>query len=98
MGRVKVLWCWIDVPRLADYLPPDKVELKILSMKGAAPSEGDLVRLATDADVIVVRRYFQITKKVIRAAHRLKLIQRMGRMVENIDLVAAREAGVPVAI
>lgn len=98
MGRITVLWCWIDVPWLPKYLPPDKVELKILSMKGAAPSEGDLVRMAADADVIVVRRYFQITKKVIQAARHLKLIQRMGRMVGNIDLAAAREAAVPVAV
>jgi D-3-phosphoglycerate dehydrogenase len=93
-----VLWCWIDVPWLPKYLPPDTVDLKILSMKGTAPSEGDLVRLAADADVIVVRRYFQITKQVIQAARDLKLIQRMGRMVGNIDLAAAKEAGVPVAI
>jgi phosphoglycerate dehydrogenase-like enzyme len=98
MGRIAVLWCWIDVPWLANYLPPDTVDLKVLSMKGAAPSEEDLVSLAADADVIVVRRYFQITKKVIQAARHLKLIQRLGRMVENIDLAAAREAGVPVAV
>ena len=48
MGRVKVLWCWIDVPWLPKYLPPDTVDLKILSMKGTAPSEGDLVRLAAE--------------------------------------------------
>jgi phosphoglycerate dehydrogenase-like enzyme len=98
MGRIAVLWCWIDVPWLPKYLPPDRVDLKLLSMKGTAPSEEDLVRLAADADVIVVRRYFQITKKVIQAAPHLKLIQRLGRMVENIDLAAAREAGVPVAV
>jgi phosphoglycerate dehydrogenase-like enzyme len=97
MGRITVLWCWIDVPWLPKYLPPDRVDLRLLSMKGATPSEEELVMLAADADVIVVRRYFQITKKVIREARGLKLIQRLGRMVENIDLVAAKEAGVPVA-
>ena len=98
MGRITVLWCWIDVPWISKYLPPAEVDLKILSMKNAPPSEGDLARLAVDADVIVVRRYFQITKKVIQAAKHLRLIQRMGRMVGNIDLAAAKEAGVPVAI
>ena len=98
MGRITVLWCWIDVPWISKYLPPDKVDLKILSMKGAPPSQEDLVRLAVDADAIVVRRYFQITKDVIQAAKHLKLIQRMGRMVGNIDLAAAKEAKVPVAI
>jgi phosphoglycerate dehydrogenase-like enzyme len=98
MGRIAVLWCWVDVPWIPKYLPPDKVDLKILSMKNASPSEEDLLRFAKDADVIVVRRYFQITKEVIQAAKHLKLIQRMGRMVGNIDVAAAQEAGVPVAI
>jgi D-3-phosphoglycerate dehydrogenase len=98
MGIVKVLWCWVDVPWISNYLPPDKVNLKILSMRNATSSEDDLVELAADADVIVVRRYFQITRRVIQAAKRLKLIQRMGRMAGNIDLAAAKEAGIPVAI
>jgi len=97
MGRINVLWCWIDVPWISKYFPPDQVNLKIVSMKGAIPSEEELAELAADAHVIVVRRYFQITRLVIRAARQLRLIQRLGRAVENIDLAAAREAGVPVA-
>ncbi len=97
MPRIAVLWCWIDVPWVAKYLPPDEVDLRILTMKGAIPSEEELVARVADVDVIVVRRYFQITRNVIRAAKRLKLIQRLGRVVENVDLSAAKEAGVPVA-
>ncbi len=97
MGRINVLWCWIDVPWISKYFPPDQVNLKIVSMKGAIPSEEELAELAADAHVIVVRRYFQITRLVIRAARQLRLIQRLGRVVENIDLAAAGEAGVAVA-
>ncbi len=96
MRRIAVLWCWIDVPWIGKYLPREEVDLTVLSMKGAIPSEEELIERASNADVIVVRRYFQITKKVIQGAKRLKLIQRMGRVVENIDLAAARESGVPV--
>ena len=98
MATVRVLWCWVDVPWISRYLPPDKVHLKIVSMQNAPFSEDTLVELAADSDVIVVRRYFQISRRVIQAAPRLRLIQRMGRMTANIDLVAAKEAGVPVAI
>lgn len=97
-GKPTVLWCWIDAPMVSHYLPPDQVCLKFLSMKEALPSEEVLVELAEDADAIVVRRYFQISRKVIHAAKRLKLIQRLGRRATNIDLVAAKEAGVPVAV
>ncbi len=53
---------------------------------------------AKDADVIVVRRYLHVTRGVIQEARHLRLIQRLGRMTGNIDVVAAQEAGVPVAI
>jgi glyoxylate reductase len=98
MGNPTVLWCWIDAPWIRQYLPPDKVHLRILSTRGVSPSGEDLAGLAKDVDVIVVRRYFQVTRRVIQGAKHLKLIQRMGRMTGNIDVVAAQEKGVPVAI
>jgi phosphoglycerate dehydrogenase-like enzyme len=97
MGHIVVLWCWIDVPWIGKYLPPEEVDLTVLSMKGAIPSEEELSERASNADVIVVRRYFQITRKVIQRAKRLKFIQRMGRIAENIDLAAAKESGAQVA-
>jgi D-3-phosphoglycerate dehydrogenase len=96
MGRTRVLWCWIDVPWITRHLPVDAVELTVLSMKNTIPSEEEFIQAAADVDAIVVRRYFQVTRNVIRAAPRLKLIQRLGRAVDNVDLAAAREAGVPV--
>jgi len=96
MGLPTVLWCWIDAPWIRQYLPPDRVRLQILGTRSASHPETDLADRARDADVIVVRRYFQVTRKVIQGAERLKFIQRMGRMTGNIDLAAAREANVPV--
>jgi phosphoglycerate dehydrogenase-like enzyme len=92
-----VLWCWIDAPWIRQYLPPDRVRLRILSTRGLSHPETDLAEPARDAEVIVVRRYFHVTRAVIQGAKRLKLIQRLGRMTGNIDLAAARDAGVSVA-
>jgi len=92
-----VLWCWTDTPWLRQCLPPDRVDLRTLSTRGEAVSEKDFAAAAAEADAIVVRRYFQVTRRVIAGAQRLRLIQRLGRMTGNIDLAAARDAGVPVA-
>ena len=58
------------------------------------PSEAELLRLAEDADVIVMRSGVELTGEVIRAAPRLRLIARAGVGVDNIDLDAARERGI----
>ena len=55
-----------------------------------------LVREALDVDAIVVRIKARITREVIEAARRLKVIGRHGAGVENIDLDAAEERGVVV--
>ena len=98
MGLPTVVWCWIDAPWIREYLPPDRVRLRILSTRDASHPETELAELATDADAIVVRRYIQVTRSVIQGAKRLKFIQRLGRMTGNIDLAAAREAKVPVGV
>ncbi len=60
------------------------------------PSEAELVRLAADADVLVLRSGATVTRRVIEAADGLKLIARAGVGVDNIDVKAARCAGVVV--
>lgn len=60
------------------------------------PSHPELLQLVADAEVIVVRSGVQITADVIGAAPALKLIARAGSGLDNIDLHAARAAGVQV--
>ena len=99
MGKIKILWCWAAVPCIPEFFPPDKVELDVVGMKVPPPTEEELMRLTADVEFILVRRYYQITRNVIEAGKNLKMIQRMGRLVNgNIDLAAARELGVPVAV
>lgn len=47
-------------------------------------------------DVLVTERLGVVNAAAIFAGRRLKLIQRLGRMTQDIDLAAARAAGIPV--
>ncbi len=61
--------------------------------------ESALVAAVAQADALVVRTYSQVTARVIaaaRKARRLRVIGRAGVGVDNIDLKAAAEAGIPV--
>ena len=98
MQKIKILWTWQAPPHVTRFLPPDKVDLVQTGMIMPPTPEEELMGLAADADFIVVRRLFQITRNVIKAAKNLKMIQRLGRPTDNIDLAAAKEAGVIVAI
>lgn len=60
------------------------------------PSESELLDLVVDAEVIVLRSGVRITAEVIETARSLKLIGRAGSGLDNIDLQAAKAAGVTV--
>jgi phosphoglycerate dehydrogenase-like enzyme len=88
----------------ADMLPPAMRQL----MAGQKPEEVELVFVDTaddaekvakagDADYILCS-WTPIPARMIEAAPRLKLIQKYGIGVDKIDLKAAAQRGVPVAI
>ena len=58
--------------------------------------EAHLLTLAGDIDGIFIRANGTVSRRLIEAAPRLKVIGRHGVGVENIDLMAARENGVTV--
>jgi D-3-phosphoglycerate dehydrogenase/(S)-sulfolactate dehydrogenase len=75
--------------------------LQILSEQGDVVYDADLwkkdlARELVDADALVVRNQTRVTREMIRGASRLKVIGRLGVGLDNIDLAAAREAGIPV--
>ena len=59
-------------------------------------SENELVEKIKDADALVIRSGTQVTKTVIDAADKLKIIGRAGVGVDNIDIDAATEKGIIV--
>ncbi len=60
------------------------------------PDEERLIELIRDADAVIVRSKPRITRRVIEAAGKLKIIARAGVGLDNIDLEAAKEKGIEV--
>ena len=69
-------------------------ELELVMRRGASREE--LLALLADAEFLITERTGVIDAAMIAAAPRLRLIQRLGRQTWDLDLVAARRAGVPV--
>ncbi|MEF3074867.1 phosphoglycerate dehydrogenase [Methylobacter sp. Wu1] len=59
-------------------------------------NEDGLCKIIGDYDALLIRSDTKVTKKVLQAAKRLKLIGRAGIGVDNVDLAAATEQGVIV--
>ncbi len=60
------------------------------------PSEDELVELIRDVDAIIVRSKPVVSRRVIEAGSKLKVIARAGVGLDNIDLEAAKEKGIQV--
>ncbi len=59
-------------------------------------SEDELIKKIPDYDALVIRSGTQVTRKVIEAADRMKIIGRAGVGVDNVDVEAATEKGIIV--
>ncbi|MEM7519147.1 MAG: NAD(P)-dependent oxidoreductase, partial [Planctomycetota bacterium] len=85
---------------VCDELSP--AALAIFERRGYAPevrlgmSEDDLVAIAPDVEAFLVRSATKITRRVIEAAPKLRLVGRAGVGVDNVDRAAATEHGVVV--
>ncbi len=90
-ARFKVLvssFCPALAERLKQLLPPSCSAVVL-----ASSSEDEMLRLAVDIDVIVGGR---VSRKVLAAAPKLKMIQTIGTGVDTVDVEAATERGVIV--
>ncbi len=59
-------------------------------------TEEELLPLVSEMDALVVRSETKITRKVIEAAKKLKVVGRAGVGVDNVDVEAATQCGVVV--
>ncbi|MGE0640299.1 MAG: hydroxyacid dehydrogenase [Thermoanaerobaculia bacterium] len=62
----------------------------------AADERPRLAELVADADVLVVRSATKVTRTLLEAARRLRIVGRAGVGVDNVDVDAATERGVLV--
>ena len=61
------------------------------------PTADEVARMIADADVVYTLPANPLTGDAIRQAKRLRMIATMGTGYDNIDVVAARERGIPVS-
>src|SRR5689334_6412620 len=72
---------------------PDLLDVTMLR----DPSERELFDALARADILVSERNVPVTRAMIEAAPRLKLIVRLGSLCHDIDIPAARSRGVAVS-
>lgn len=82
--------------------PIHEKALELLRSKGFEiiyheyPSEEELLKIIRDVDAVIVRSKPFITRKVIEAGQKLRIIARAGVGLDNIDLDAAKEKNIKV--
>ena len=85
---------------IPDKINPKAIEIleeggfSVVNKPGITVDE--LIKIVADYDGMIVRSGIKVTKEVIAAAKRLKVIGRAGVGVDNIDLEAAKEKGIAV--
>ncbi len=87
---------------ITDWTFPDlQIEEAILQAHGAelvarqCKSEADLIELCADADAVITQ-FARVNANVVSAMRKARAIVRYGIGVDNVDVDAARERGIPV--
>ncbi|PKN84813.1 MAG: hypothetical protein CVU46_12980 [Chloroflexi bacterium HGW-Chloroflexi-8] len=62
-----------------------------------SPTKEEIISLLPGKEFLITERSGQIDADIIQAGKDLKLIQRLGSMTYDIDLQAAKKAGIPVS-
>ncbi len=89
-----ILVCDPVSPKGIDLLK-QRSEFKVTVLKERL-AEAALLPLVADVHAMVVRSETKVTRKVIEAAHKLKVVGRAGVGVDNVDVEAATQRGIVV--
>jgi D-3-phosphoglycerate dehydrogenase len=86
---------------IADRIAPDELgplrdDPRFELLVHPAPSIDELTALVADVDALVVRSATRVSRPIIEAAGRLRIIGRAGVGVDTIDVAAATEHGIAV--
>jgi len=68
--------------------------IEVVNSPGLSPAE--LLRAVADADALVIRSATKVTRAVIDAAKRLRVIGRAGVGIDNVDVATATNRGIVV--
>ncbi len=87
---------------IPEFLPPIEPQKKILDpiaeiKTGEARNEAELISIVRNVDAVLITLTTKMTRTVIEACPNLKVIGKYGTGIENIDIKAATEMGIPVA-
>ncbi|MED3661071.1 phosphoglycerate dehydrogenase [Ureibacillus sp. FSL K6-8385] len=93
-----VIKVFIADPLSEDGIYPlrEEKDLNLEIIIDTGNSKEELIEKIKDVDALIVRSATKVTREVIEAAKKLKLIGRAGVGVDNIDLQAATERGIIV--
>src|SRR5437867_6480160 len=91
---MNVLICDPISPRGIEFFR-QQPQFKVTVLEERLP-EAELIRAVAEVEAIVVRSETKITRKVMEAAPRLKVVGRAGVGVDNVDQEAATERGIVV--
>jgi phosphoglycerate dehydrogenase-like enzyme len=69
-------------------------ELEVIMRR--SPAKEEILALLPDMEFLITERTGEIDAEIIAAGKKLRLIQRLGSQTYDIDLEAARAAGIPV--
>ncbi|MDH6349177.1 MULTISPECIES: phosphoglycerate dehydrogenase [Brevibacillus] len=72
----------------------DAEDVEVVRKTNLSPAE--LLEIIGDYDALLVRSQTQVTAEVLQAGKNLKAVGRAGVGVDNIDIAAATQAGIPV--
>ncbi|WP_055479952.1 NAD(P)-dependent oxidoreductase [Sphaerimonospora mesophila] len=93
-ARTDADWAAVSAFFAPDVVDPDALRR---TRTGLEPADGvDAESVPTEATVLVLRRG-EVTRGLLASSPRLRLVQRLGRRRDGIDLDAAREHGVEVS-
>ncbi len=91
---MKILVCDPISPKGIELLR-QRSEFRVVVLPKPLP-EGELMPLVADVTAMVVRSETKVTRKVIEAASKLRVVGRAGVGVDNVDVEAATQRGVVV--
>jgi phosphoglycerate dehydrogenase-like enzyme len=99
MARYNVLYlCPLGKQHQTWRLAAAPADFDVVMRRSTETSREEVVALARQADALITERAGEVDRRLIEAAPRLRIIQRIGSLYHDIDLDAAREFHVPVCV